>query len=126
MSGWMVGEWGGDGSELASALLNLHQDRWPLGQLVLWTAVCGLRVVKHCPDIILYCRTVTGVGSDGFAIITSQQFYRLVCEPPLSPHPYTLSLLFTNVSFAFSLRAVPILFCTCPIYSCLLTRLDPP
>ena len=47
MSGWMVGEWGGDGSELASALLNLHQDRWPLGQLVLWTAVYGLRVVKH-------------------------------------------------------------------------------
>ena len=32
MSGWMVGEWGGDGSELANAQLNLHQDRWPLGQ----------------------------------------------------------------------------------------------
>ena len=31
MSGWMVGEWGGDGSELARAHLNLHQDRWPLG-----------------------------------------------------------------------------------------------
>ena len=26
MSEWMVGEWGGDGSELASAQLNLHQD----------------------------------------------------------------------------------------------------
>ncbi len=25
MSGWMVDEWGGDGSELASAQLNLHQ-----------------------------------------------------------------------------------------------------
>ena len=24
MSGWMVGEWGGDSSELASAQLNLH------------------------------------------------------------------------------------------------------
>ena len=32
MSGWMVGEWGGDGSELASALLNLQQDCWALGQ----------------------------------------------------------------------------------------------
>ena len=32
MSGWRVGEWGGDGSELACGLLNLHQDRWPLGQ----------------------------------------------------------------------------------------------
>ena len=32
MSGWMVGEWDGDGSELTSAQLNLHQDRWPLGQ----------------------------------------------------------------------------------------------
>ena len=30
MSGWMVDEWGGDGSEMASAQLNLHQDRWPL------------------------------------------------------------------------------------------------
>ena len=38
MSRWMVGEWGGDGSELASPLLNLHQDRWPLGQY--WC--CGL------------------------------------------------------------------------------------
>ena len=50
MPEWMVGEWCGDGSELASALLNLHQDRWPLGKhwccgplatgaiLVLWTA----------------------------------------------------------------------------------------
>ena len=32
MSGWMVGEWDLYGSELASALLNLHQYRWPLGQ----------------------------------------------------------------------------------------------
>ena len=32
MSGWMVGEGGGDGSELASAQLNFHQDRWPMGQ----------------------------------------------------------------------------------------------
>ena len=30
MSGWMVGEWYGDGSELANAQLNLHQDRWLL------------------------------------------------------------------------------------------------
>ena len=32
MSGWMVGELDRDGSELASAQLNLHQDSWPLGQ----------------------------------------------------------------------------------------------
>ena len=32
MSGWMVGKWSGDGLELASAQLNLHQDHWPLGK----------------------------------------------------------------------------------------------
>ena len=53
--------------------------------LVLWTAVCGMGVVKHRPDSILHCSTVTSIGSDGFAIITSQQFYHLVCEPPLPP-----------------------------------------
>ena len=35
---WMVVEWGGDGLELASALLSLHQDHWPLGHY--WC--CGL------------------------------------------------------------------------------------
>ena len=38
---WMdSGEWGGDDSELGSALLNLHQDCWLLGQYwccCLWT-----------------------------------------------------------------------------------------
>ena len=63
MPEWMVGEWGGGGSGLASALLNLHQDRLPLGHY--WC--CGLGVVKHRPDSILHCSTVTGVGSDGFA-----------------------------------------------------------
>ena len=38
MSGWMMGEWGADGSELASTLLNLHHECWPLRQY--WC--CGL------------------------------------------------------------------------------------
>ena len=69
MSGWMVGKWGGDRSELPSAQLNLHQDCWLLGQY--WC--CGQGVVKHYPDSILHCRTVTSVGSDNFATITCQQ-----------------------------------------------------
>ena len=56
----MVGEWGGNDLELASALLNLHQDR---------------------------------LGSDGLAIITSQQYYHLVSDPPLPSHSHMLSTL---------------------------------
>ena len=82
--------------------------------LVLCTAICGLRVVKHCPDSILHCRTVTGVGSNGLATITSQQFNCPVCERPF-PHILTHSPLpFTNFSFAFSLSAVPIVFLHMP------------
>ena len=39
-------------------------------------------MVKNLPGSILHCRTDTGAGSDGFAIIRNQQFYRLVCDPP--------------------------------------------
>ena len=39
------------------------------------------------------CIAAQTPGSDGFAIITSQQFYCLVCDPPLLPHPHTLSPL---------------------------------
>ena len=67
-------------------------------------------MVKNLPGSILHCRTDTGAGSDGFAIITSQKFYRLVCDLSLPPHPHTLSLLIQNFSFGFSLSAVPNLF----------------
>ena len=88
----------GRNSDLTSNLSwSLAKGNWPelkeiivkLGQY--WC--CGLGVVKHRPDSILRCRTVTGVRSDGFAIIISQPFYHLVCDTPLPPHPHTLSPL---------------------------------
>ena len=63
MSGSMMGEWGGGGSDLASAQLYLQL---PTGtKLVLWYAIHRVLMVKYCHYSIFHCSRVSNVGPNG-------------------------------------------------------------